>query len=233
VSTLVEAIDHLVVAFGQVPRPTAIATCECCFTDDQARELLNPGAPPELVLQYAAYAMGTIGGVNDLRYFTPQILRLLLIDGHAGWVALEVFSERLRVAAWTGWPPPERDAVRGVLRALWAQTLATHPSDPDADTALCAIGNAEDDLDPYLADWTAALARGSAPAARHLWDLITWGVRSKGGRWRLTNAFWSHRDRPVGEWLSSDSTRAGIREGSHAAGDSDEAYTYLATFFGA
>jgi hypothetical protein len=223
VSGLVEAVERLFGAFADVKRPTTIATCPCCFTDEQAAELLAPSPPPELVLDYAAHAMGTIGGVDDLRYFTPRILRLLLVAEPAPWPELEIVADRLRRAEWTTWPPPEREAIRDVLRAVWAQTLATHPSHPDLDTALCAIGNAEDDLDPYLADWTAALSRGSAPAGHQLSDLLAWGVRSKRGRYRLTNAFWSHRDGPVTSWLVSESTRAAIRSGFDAAAAADDA----------
>lgn len=222
-----DAVGRLYAAFADVPRPTAIDYCPCCFTADQERALLAPVPLRELpagILQpYAADVPFTVGGVDDFRYFAPRILDIACTVGFT-WPDLESVAVRLRAAGWLSWPAGERDAIRGVLKALWAKTLAVFPSDPGVDVVLCAVGNAEDDLEPYLTGWARALGRPSA--AEQLRDLLYHGCRSDGVRWRLLNAFWDGRDGQVGAWLAGAELRRAVTT-AFATADSEDTLRVL------
>jgi hypothetical protein len=214
------AVDRLYVAFAGEPRPADIEACPCCVSRDQVEALLGPEdlrtLPADVVADYAAHAMTTVGSASDFRYFLPRLLQLAVTDGF-DWPDLEIAVGRLRLAGWTAWPADQQRAVRDVLWALWTQTLGQHPSDPDADAVLCAIGNAEPDISGYLAFWASSLGTGEAAPALHLSDLISWSARVENGRWRLLNGFWEHRDGQVADWLAAHSTRAAVRAGFDAA----------------
>jgi hypothetical protein len=227
---LTEAIDRLYVAFAAETKPADIHACPCCVSREQVAALLGPedlrALPAETVADYASHAITTVGSASDFRYFLPRLLQLAVTEGF-DWPDLEIAVGRLRLAGWTGWEPDQQRAVRDVLRALWDQTLRQHPVSPDADTVLCAIGNAEDDLTPYLAAWAFLLRTGDAAPAEHLSDLLNWSARVENGRWRLRNAFWNRRDGQVSEWLAAGSTRAAVLAGFDAA-TSEPALTALA-----
>src|SRR4051794_6723153 len=233
---LAAAIDRLYATFARVPRPVSLDYCACCFTPEQEAAVLAPvplrELPVPVVRDYAVDALLTVGGPADFRYFLPRVLEIAVTEGF-DWPDLEALAARLRKV---GWAADERDAVRVLLRALWTETLARHPSEPDIDTVLCAIGNAEDDLAPYLSEWTVALAAGGEPATLQLRELLTWHALANGdGGWRLTNAFWDHRDGPVGDWLTADTTLAAVRAGFDAAASepAGEALVEIASLLGA
>jgi hypothetical protein len=172
--TLPTAIDRLYEVFGRVPRPTAIEYCPHCFLADEEQALLAPvplrELPIEALQPYAANVMMTVGGTADFRYFLPRIFEVACTEGF-DWPDLESVFSRLRFAAWPEWDQAEQAAVRGLFAAFWAQPGAGF----DAADVLCAIGNAEDDLTPYL-DGRDPLISG---------DLV---ARS------LTNPFWVDRE---------------------------------------
>jgi hypothetical protein len=228
------AVDRLYVAFADEPRPADLEACPCCVSREQVEALLGPEdrrtLPASVVADYAVHAMTTVGSASDFRYFLPRLLQLAVTDGF-DWPDLEIAVGKLRLAGWAAWPASEQRAVRDVLWTLWTHTLGRHPSDPDADTVLCAIGNAEDDIAGYLAFWASSLGTGEAAPALHLSDLITWSARVENGRWRLLNGFWDHRDGPVSDWLAADSTRAAVLAGFDAA-TSEPALTALADIAG-
>jgi hypothetical protein len=209
-TSLASAVESLYAAFAHVPRPQSIDYCTHCVPPDHVRAVLAAVPLRELPAvdlgRYASDVMLTVGGVADFRYFLPRILEIAGGEGFS-WPSLEPLAGRLRDAEWTGWADAERDAVRRFLTALWAHTLASDPESADVDSVLCAIGNAEDDLQPYLAVWTAALAGPATrhTAAAHLRSLLSDGYRSDRARPRLTNAFWNDRTGPAGQavaWLT-------------------------------
>ncbi len=198
---LTAAVAGLYRAFAAVPKPVRLDYCDHCFLAEEERALLAPVPLTELsgaVLQpYVANVILTVGGPDDFRYFLPRLLELVA-RGEFDWPDLEMVFGRLRFAEWTTWPAGERDAVRAYLRALWHATL--REDGRNAGDVLCAIGNAEDDLTPYLDAWVAAM---STPAAReHLLVLLTAGRQAESGGWRLVNAFWAERAAQVAQVLA-------------------------------
>jgi hypothetical protein len=213
--SLEAAIDRLYAAFAHMPRPAKIDYCPHCFTEDEERALLAPvelrQIPIDVLRPYAADVMLTVGGIDDLRYFLPRILEIACTVEFQ-WPDLEPVASRLRIAGWQDWPATETAAVRGVLQALWATTLATFPSTLDIETVLCAIGNAEDDVDPYLISWAAALH--DPPAAAHLRELLHGGARwdQHIAGWRLRDEFWDGRDSQVATWLAGPDLRRAVAD---------------------
>lgn len=219
------AIDALYAASADVPRPTTIEYCPCCFRPDDERELLAPvplrRLPARALSAYAASALLTVGDVADFRYFLPRLLETLLVEG-VDRPDLEVVGNRLRMAQWTSWPGPQPDAVRAVLAATWRRTLATDPDDGgDADQVLCTLGNAENDLAPYLAEWTWSLAMPAAAA--QLRNFLRHGWRWRRGTRTLTNGFWDYRPDQATQvlaWLGGSPLRAAVSAAFSTAADS-------------
>ncbi|MDN3241739.1 hypothetical protein [Glycomyces tritici] len=215
-SALDAAIDRLYTVFSTVPRPAAIDLCPCCMTEAEAAAILVPVPLRELrtevLAPYAGDVLLTVGSVADFRYFLPRIFDIACTSGF-DWPELEPLFRRLRDAAWTAWAAEEQAGIRGLLQAYWEQTLAV--GEHDAGTVLCAIGNAEDDLGPYLDEWTAAL--GHPTAAAELRDLLQHGTRWKHGTMRLTNAFWGRRGAQVLQWLGGAELRAAVAQAFAAA----------------
>lgn len=224
-SALTAAIDRLYAVFGTVPRPAAIDLCPCCMTEAEAAALLVPVPLRELrtaVLEpYVGDVLLTVGSVADFRYFLPRIFDIACTSGF-DWPEFEPLFKRLRVATWTAWAAEEQAAIRGLLRAYWGQTLAV--GDRDAGTVLCAIGNAEDDLGPFLDEWAAALDH--PVAAAELRDLLEHGTRWKHGTLRLTNAFWGRRGAQVVQWLGGVELRTAVAD-AFAVAESEESLQAL------
>ncbi|MET8149635.1 hypothetical protein ACIBSW_23825 [Actinoplanes sp. NPDC049668] len=233
--SLAAAINSLYAVFARVPRPSSIEYCQCCFTPEDERAVLTDmpvrQLPADALRPYAADVMLTVGGVADFRYFLPRLLEIACGEGFS-WPDLESVVGRLRFAGWRSWQDDERDAVRDFLAALWANALAGDPDQEDVDTILCAIGNAEDDLKPYLTEWASALTRPTAgpAAAAQLRSLLDGGYRSDRGKRRLTNAFWEDRDHQAEQviaWLSSADLQVTLSAAFEAA-DSEETLQTLA-----
>ncbi|MET7419812.1 hypothetical protein [Dactylosporangium sp. NPDC005555] len=194
-SGLASAIDTLYEVFGAVPRPASVDGCPCCWLPSDASALLQPVPLRSLpALALAPYAVGvpfTVGSAGDFRHFLPRLLEVSVTEGFGGpdadfmaYPTIEPFLSRLRHTGWTTWAPSEQAAVRGFLDALWHDTLTTDPASSTffADDVLCALGNAVDDITPFLAAW-AALLPAPHPAA-HLREL-----RAQPS----VNAFWEDR----------------------------------------
>ncbi|MGE5674689.1 MAG: hypothetical protein ACM3XM_12600 [Mycobacterium leprae] len=117
----------------------------------------------------------------------------------------EILVSKLRYSGWLVWPPEEVETIKAFFMALWTNVLSHQPSYPDAREWLCVIGQAEDDLHPYLAKWGQA---DSDAALRHLVMLVDREVGDIEHR-KLGNAFWQERlaqMRQVVDWLYSPTT---------------------------
>jgi hypothetical protein len=208
---LAAAVDRLYIAFSGVRRPSVIEYCTCCFSADEEHALLAPVALRQLSVDvlrpYAFDVLLTVGDVEDFRYFLPRILEVACTVGFNG-PDLEPLAGRLARAQWLDWPAAEQVAVRDVLAVLWATTLAVFPSEPDADTVLCALGNAGDDLRPHLARWMAELRQPAASA--HLLELLHHGARWTSAGWKLRNAFWGSNGGAVAAWLAGPDLRRAV-----------------------
>ena len=93
VRPLADVVAALDGAFAAVPRPTGIDACSCCMWAEEIAVLLNT---PRRRLQaddlagYGVHVMNTVGGAEDLRYFTPRLLELALAPDGMTWPDMEV-----------------------------------------------------------------------------------------------------------------------------------------------
>ncbi|MFD0900292.1 hypothetical protein [Actinomadura sediminis] len=200
---------ELYAAFAGVPRPVAVEGCPCCTGPDEGRRLLaRPprSLGPDELSRFAAKALTTWGGPEDVRYFAPRLLELAAEDAFT-WPDPEVVFGKLARAGWRGWP--EADAVARFLAGFWTRTLARFPSRPGAGTALCALAAVGVDLAPLLGEWAESAARADGAAVRHLHGFARDDlVRRRGGH-RLGNAYWED-DRAVVAWLTGGPARAAV-----------------------
>ncbi len=229
--SLQRAVADLYARFERYPLRPYTEPCEHCFTRDEERVLhgrtIRQLSPQELA-QFAESAMLTWGDTADLKHFLPRIFEVVA-TGDFGWPDLEVVYAKLRHADWRTWPDDEVQAVERYLLAKWRHVLAAYPPQPakhDADTTLCALAQAADELEPFLAAWLDA--PGEAPA-RHLasfvWDSAP-GLTTGSG---FGSAFWGDRraqQEQVRRWI----VRAPVLqrlEGAFFDASSEEAATAL------
>ncbi|GAA4953732.1 hypothetical protein [Actinoplanes utahensis] len=221
--SLTASITSLYDAFSRVPRPVALDYCACCFNPEEERAVLADvplrSLPVEALRPYTANVIFNVGGPADLRYFLPRMLEIAAGDGFDR-PDLEPLLNRMYHAGWHRWQPGERDAVRAFLTALWAE-------ERNGDV-LCAIGNAEDDLTPYLAAWLSALTDpATRPAeAAHLLTLLRDDYERGRKGPRLVNAFWDGRPdqhAQVLAWLAGPELQLALFAAFEVTDDEDTA----------
>ena len=178
----------------------------------------------EPIGRYAAEAVLIVGDSADYRYFLPRILELLAGGWDTPIVGAETLIGRLHFAEWMLWPRQERLAVQQVLSALWRSVLATYPTTHTADSMLCGLGWAEDDLGPYLATW----AQSPQPqAALHLSDFLEANIQSLSTSRKLSNQFWTsdrktQRGQVIG-WIKGGEALETLQNGLDRAQKGDAA----------
>ncbi|MFD0683608.1 hypothetical protein [Actinomadura fibrosa] len=211
-------LDDLYAAFADVTRPSSLDGCPCCVAPGEDRPLLDRplrDLTPDDLGRYAAKALNTWGGPDDLRYFAPRLLELAAADD----LDAEPICLKLAQAGWRDWP--QRDAVTAFLDAFWSRTLARFPSRPSAGTALCALGGAAADLAPRLSAWGRL---DSTTAIRHLHAFTTDELTWRRGRPRLLNAFWDDTGvayEQVVAWLTGGDAAEAVRDAFERTDDEE------------
>ena len=201
--TLVDAIEGLYAAFSDYSLAQRIAGCPCCVSDAD-ESILHRKPLRELTAEdlcrYAFKALTTWGTEDDFRHFLPRLLELVTEkDGIACEIDLAVLFGKLYYAKWNNWLQPERTAVRRYLTALWLFVLSVPIEAVTMDEYLCALGQVEDDLSPYLTAWQNLQTE---EAINHLVEFV--GSQNSLHKGKLANAFWQgRRDQmaQVVDWL--------------------------------
>jgi hypothetical protein len=200
---LTDAVEHLYKVFAGYPLAQKVEGCRHCVSPQDEAELhakpLRQLTADDLS-RYAFNAMTTFGDADDFRHFLPRLLELSAeLNSISYEIDVEVIFSKLRYAEWLAWPKQEQEAVRRYFVALWQYLLTMTPEEVSLDEYLCAIGQAEDNLRPYLEVWQntttdAAINQLIAFVA----DQLSLHKR------KLTNAFWSGRREQmtqVVDWL--------------------------------
>jgi hypothetical protein len=195
-----DAIEGLYAVFAGCALPAHTAGCDHCVDEADLAGLrttpLRKLTHDDLFLVASNVGL-TWGGADEVRYLLPRLLEL----AEPSWIDWEIVLARLRYCGWSDWPAEQQAAVRAFLDALWREAIegALHPF--RFDEILCGIGQAEDDLSPYLARW---LESGSAAAAVQLAGFVLGNAEAL-EHGRLGNAFWEERSsaRQLIEWLFS------------------------------
>lgn len=220
------AVDVLYAAFARYKFHHPLTGCPHCTSADDDRLVRSKPLhqlEPACLERFAFKALTTLGTLEDLKHFLPRMLELAGRDGDVGGTPFEVVLGKLDYGKWGSWPQREREAVRAYLTALWDHVLGTFPCPLEADTCLCGIGQAEDDLLPYLSRWRA---NESEAAVRHLAEFIDGNSHRLLKSGRLANAFWQGRDdqmRQVMDWLLDPATGQRLERAFFRFGDAEVA----------
>jgi len=202
------AIEAVYATFADVPRPTTVRGCPCCTTDVEncallARPLRELSADD--LDRYAWKAVTTMGTADDLTYFLPRLLELL-VDDTLGAETEAVLAKLEYV--YDTWPLARQRAVDDLIEAV-----LLHPLIRDtADAWICGCGLGTTDAAARLA---AALNAADTAAG-----LTRWAQRNcdASGDPDLRNAYWSDDD-PGAIVLSAWLGRTDVRRALGLAGD--------------
>lgn len=220
------AVEELYEAFAGRPLREWTEPCLHCCATVESEAALHAAPLRELsfdvIREYSLSAMTTWGDEREFTHFLPRIFEILATQDF-NWPDIEVLFGNLRRADWRSWPSREQVAVEHYLMAKWLDTLAHDDPVQDVEDVLCAIGQAVDDLGPYLQAWEDA---GERSAASHLVKFVLWSWRPMKGR--LSDAFWEDRQaqaEQVVAWLKTARVAERLTELATAPSDdrSDEA----------
>ncbi|GAA4934899.1 hypothetical protein GCM10023224_14440 [Streptomonospora halophila] len=192
-------VDELYEVFGRYPLAPEIDGCPHCVLPEAEAALRS--APlrrlsARALWPFAAKALTTWGGVNDLRHFLPRVLELVA-DGV--W-DLEIAVPKLRAAQWTTWPAEEQRCVGDFCQALWHHTLTHPPGERSVADLLPSLQELFADPRPFLSAWWENPAE---PALHQLADLIRSVAASAP----------ACRDEHVVSWICHPRTRESVEAG--------------------
>jgi hypothetical protein len=221
--SLIDSIQELYEVFERYPLRDHIAVCDHChLLEDVAllksKELRRLGV--DELQGYMFAAMTTWGDDQDFRHYLPRILELLACDRRLTdeFMDPSMALENLQYAQWASWPAEEQKAVKRYLLALWdAKVNEAFPLEDCGPSFiedwLCAIGNVENDLAPYLNIWVAAVSSNAVRNLSHFTVTVAEELAEK----KLQDAFWSQRQTQstqVVEWLLGPEVRAKLTTAS-------------------
>ncbi len=150
---------------------------------------------------YSFKALTTWGDLANFKRFLPRLFELLALRGFDR-LDPEILFSKLTYAGWGNWPDQEQRAIQAYFHALW-QAILNHPGSETlftpADSLLCGLGQAENDLAPYLSLWQA---QSSADAAAHLAAFILQNIAAIQKKGALSNPYWQTRSDQMGQVLA-------------------------------
>jgi hypothetical protein len=152
---VVEAVETLYDIFSVYPLAQKVEGCPCCVSaEDEAALHLRPlrRMTAQDLRRYLFKALTTWGDADDFRHFLPRLLELAAETRNYD-VDLEEITRKLEYAKWQQWPEQEQQTVRLYLSALWQFVLTLSPEEVWLDDYIGAIGQAEENLAPYLKLW--------------------------------------------------------------------------------
>jgi len=208
------AIEEMYAAFAR-PAPREVDGCPCCTTEEELRALTETPLRElgeEQLGRYASSALLTVGNVEDLRYFWPRMVELV-VRGEL-WTDIEVVFDKPKRGEWRSWPRPEQEAIERFARVVMDDLARRELDAFEVDGWVCAFGRLMDDVVPLL----APLLEPTPAAGANLFSLHLLNAR-RIRRGKLTNAFWDEEsaanEARVAAWLRSDAVSAAL--GRHRA----------------
>lgn len=209
-----ETVAELYRVFGSCRLGDDFAGCSCCVPGEESKRLrrmpLHSLGVADLN-RYAFKAMTTWGDARHFKHFLPRLLELSL-DEFPRFDFPETLMGKLALTEWTTWPPRERAAVHGFLRAFWRHHLDRPSAFPPRDDIRTVVGGLAEtgiSLRPFLDDWLEA---GTEPAGLRLAEFIdavgNEVVQSGSVRFRTERP---ERGREIVTWLRTDAVRHRLR----------------------
>lgn len=208
IQALRAAIATLYTTFFQYGLRPHIEGCPHCVSDDDQRRLRSKPLRELTVndLDYYSFkAMTTWGTEHDFKYFLPRLFELLAFEWQA-FTMPEALVGKLQYAGWRDWRKSEQQAIEDYFMSLWRVILTSFPYSPNAGECLCSMGQALDNLEPFLDVWRRS---DSTAALRHLADYVCENGRLLYKKGKLSNAFWEGREeqmQQVVRWLADPLT---------------------------
>lgn len=189
-SPLQRALDRCYEVFAFYPRPRVLDASPLRDGD-----LLQPLVSLPLrqlndqqIGRYAGYALTTVGGLDDYRYFLPRILDLATQT--QDWPGLDpsLIGEKLKRASWLNWPADEQAAIRHVFEEAWRRALGRHPDEENAEDWFCGMAALDFGVAAALEALDDSLAGNSAlQLASIVQSLVFESKDSKAGFWGNVN----------------------------------------------
>jgi len=213
-----EATERLYSVFAGYRLPTNTGMCQLC-NEPGDDFILHSKPPRELtgddLYDYTVTALTCWGDEFIFRYFLPRIFELTFQVPYSYIFDQEPIAAKLNLAEWSTWPVEEIEAVQCFLMAAWEYALAFDDYG-EIDDLLCAIGQAEDDMSPYLEAWEKSGIVGFLCLSEFITAEYAYIAQSN----KLTNIYWQEiwppersycNDRTaqmnqVIEWLEKPST---------------------------
>jgi hypothetical protein len=199
------SIERLYEAFSHESRPSAVAGCPCCLTEDEYRTLvakdLRELSPDELT-DYGSCALLTVGSESDFRYFLPRILEISVHDSF-WWPGPEVVAQKIAMIGWNGFAPHQQEALLNLLDGVFQSILQTDEPGDELDTLICAAAAFVPDLTRYL-----NLIEDHPSALRDLFESNSESLVMD----KLNISFWHDRSPEINQlvidWFNCERVRA-------------------------
>ena len=143
-------IDARYEAFETYATLSHLEGCPCCTEPEGLRWLIQAPLRELEVKHLDVYVGGALLIVSDASAFKHFLSRLLeIFAGDLEALTMpEVLLSKLALAEWGSWPQ-----LTTLLRAIWIETIRSGDDcdfEVRVDTALCALGQAYDDLTWFL-----------------------------------------------------------------------------------
>src|SRR5687767_12465134 len=155
---LQNSIENLYKVFEKYELRPDMKYCDCgCISSEQfgfifsnPLRLLNP----DELERYSWKAMTTWGDSHDFRHFLPRLFELLTTESQLTTDTEIVFS-KLTYGDWQTWDLAEQEVISEYFSARWKLILFQEPRDEytKTDEILCGIGQAVNDVSPFLDIW--------------------------------------------------------------------------------
>jgi hypothetical protein len=161
---LEQAIENLYEVFSKYPYPQSPSFGDSPFYDSQKDAAALAAKPlreiePGILQVYVQEAYFDWGDTNDFKHFLPRALEVMARYEYE-WLDSEVVMSRLmgqNSDGWQTWSLQEQKAIHEFAVAWWkARIRNSFISSDDSwwwDTQLCILGQAFDDLAPFLNIW--------------------------------------------------------------------------------
>jgi len=152
--SLHERISEVYTACSEFPKPTQIASCDCCHTGEEKKSLLSKSLKHltcDDLNNFVVSVFNTIGNAEDFLYFLPRILELAFtnyqeFDCDVGLLGHKLYQSRF----WERGEKLRTSVDTALLTHFERQVLQDTDWNYELSDWVCCIGNATPNIEPFL-----------------------------------------------------------------------------------